>query len=198
MERSNGYGPNTNHPGDNNESNSAEISPVNSWAEEKKSLIDSIMALKTENQMLVQNLKDTNFELNTTNASKHELEIRLEKKDSVFSATFNDLNRKLHNAAEKEANIVKSLSDLKRNNSLLVSQNKQMQNGLTQAEKSDSDSNENNCYEVDALLDDKLVSERYYLVRWKGFDAADDTWERESNLSCASILKKYKQSKKKH
>lgn len=47
------------------------------------------------------------------------------------------------------------------------------------------------------ILDDKLVSERHYLVQWKGFDQSHDSWERESNLSCPTILKKYKQSKKK-
>lgn len=53
-------------------------------------------------------------------------------------------------------------------------------------------------YEVDYLLDHKLVESRSFLVRWKGFDSSHDSWVEESDMQCPRILKKYKQSKRLH
>lgn len=48
-------------------------------------------------------------------------------------------------------------------------------------------------FEVERLLDHKVKNdERYFQIRWKGYDADADTWEPESYLSCPSILKEYK------
>lgn len=48
-------------------------------------------------------------------------------------------------------------------------------------------------YEVDALLKHRRRAQtREFLVRWKGFEQKDDTWEKERNLSCPQILDKYK------
>lgn len=185
-------------PSDNNVMNSTQISPPDSWAEEKKVLIQNIMALKSENQMLVQKSNDKDIQLNSANVLKQELENRLDEKKLEYAAKFNELKRDLDNAAKKETDHMKLNSDLKRENSLLMSQNKQLQNELSQTEKANSNSDEDYVYEVESLLDDKLVSEQHYLVRWKGFDSDNDSWERESNLSCTRILKKYKQLKKKH
>lgn len=197
VERTNEYEPNTNESGDKNIPSSAQASASDSWAEEKKSLIDNFMALKSENQLLVQQLNDKNAELNSANALKRELKIRTDENDLEFATKMNELKKELVNATKKEAASAKIISDLKRENSLLLSQNKQLQSGLAQGEESNSDSeDEGDVYEVESLLDDKLVTERHYLVRWKGFDATEDSWERESNLRCENILKKYKQLKK--
>lgn len=195
--------PSANEPSNNeqniyNAKNSDRNSQVESWAEEKKSLINKIMALKSENQLLVQELNDKNIQLNSANTLKNEIQIRLNEKDSNISAKFDELKMKLQNSDEKATSCMKSVSDLKRANLLLVSQNKQLQTALAQNEEVKSDSDESDFYEVENLLNDKLVSERHYLVRWRGFDQTHDTWERESNLRCTDILKKYKRSKKKH
>lgn len=187
VERSGGCEPITNKPGEN----------IGSWATEKKSLIENIMTLKLENQQLVHNFNEKDAKLNSANVLVHELETRLKEKDLEFSVKLNELNKDLHISAEKDATSVKSISDLKRENSLLMAQNKQLQT-LAQSEQTNSDSDENDFYEVQSLLEDKLVSERLYLVRWKGFDSSHDSWERESNLRCTNMLKKYKQSKKKN
>lgn len=96
----------------------------------------------------------------------------------------------------------KIISDLKRENNLLVSQRKQLNAELARNERQDEAENsydhDENVFEVESLLDDKVISENHYLVRWKGFGSNHDSWERESNLSCPSILKRYKQLKKKN
>lgn len=166
------------------------------WADEKKSLIDKVMALKSENQLLVKNLNDQDAQLKLVNQMNHELESPLNGKDLEFATKIDELKKDLQIASEKEAISAKSISDLNREISLLKSQNKQLQTGLAQNEKTNSDSDEGDIYEVERLLDDKLVSERHYLVQWKGFDSTHDSWERESNLRCANILKQYKRSKK--
>lgn len=171
-----------------NEPHPSEDSEAKKLAEEKTLLINDLMTLKSENQSLVQNLK-------SATVLKHELQTCLNEKDSEFSTKFNELKRKLDIATEKEANNTKIISDLKKENSLLLSQNKQLKNGLAQAEEKNSDSDESDVYEVESILNDKLVTERQYLVRWKGYDATEDSWERESNLKCQSILKKYKRLK---
>lgn len=44
-------------------------------------------------------------------------------------------------------------------------------------------------YEVAAILDDKMVrSKQYFLVSWKGYDAASNTWEPVSNLENSKLL----------
>ncbi|OHT11454.1 chromatin organization modifier domain-containing protein [Tritrichomonas foetus] len=36
-----------------------------------------------------------------------------------------------------------------------------------------------------------------YLIKWKGYPKSDATWEKESDLSCASLIKEYKLREKK-
>jgi hypothetical protein len=53
-------------------------------------------------------------------------------------------------------------------------------------------------YEVEDLLSHELRSQGrtkrlWYLVRWKGYSAEDNTWEPENNLTnCGEILSAYK------
>lgn len=61
------------------------------------------------------------------------------------------------------------------------------------------DTNKNMFYEVDEILDHRLLSnnELQFLVKWKGFDDSENTWENKENLSnCPKILNKYKANKK--
>lgn len=159
-------------------SNKAELSP-----DEKKKLIDNILSLKLENQTLVQKLNE------------NEAEQKSSKK--VLNENILDLTMKLDQSKMELANAIeaneKHSSGLKRENLLLTAQNKQLKTGLAQAESADES---NDIYEVESLLDHEEVRETFFLVRWKGFDGLHDSWERESNLNCSSILKKYKKLKK--
>lgn len=74
-----------------------------------------------------------------------------------------------------------------------VGQNNSQEKNTNHCDDSDQNSSDSNVYEVEQLLDEKIKRNvRYYLVRWKGYAAKDDTWERESNLACPELLEQYK------
>lgn len=179
-----------------NVSNEKLIPSPGSWVQEKKSLIDKIASLKSETPIVVRNLNEKSAELSLLNVAKQTLENRLKEKDFVFSAQLDEMTSKLTTIKEIDRESKRSIYDLKRQNQLLIAQNKQFHNALAQNGDTNTNSDDSNLYEVENLLAHKTVSEKHYLIRWKGFNSAHDTWERESNLSCPGILKKYKQKEK--
>jgi hypothetical protein len=47
-------------------------------------------------------------------------------------------------------------------------------------------------YEVEDIIDHKTVRGKLqYLIRWKGYDADNDTWEPESTVNCPEIIARY-------
>lgn len=50
-------------------------------------------------------------------------------------------------------------------------------------------------YEVDRIIEVhfKKKGTKEFLIRWKGFSAADDTWEPEENLNCPDLIAKFMQ-----
>ncbi|KAF2898870.1 hypothetical protein ILUMI_07298 [Ignelater luminosus] len=51
-------------------------------------------------------------------------------------------------------------------------------------------------YEVQEVLDQKMIrGVRHYLIRWKGYEPESDSWEPESTLQCADLIKKFKASR---
>lgn len=47
-------------------------------------------------------------------------------------------------------------------------------------------------FEVEKLLNHRgSKGKREFLVRWKGFNSEEDSWQKEQNLSCPKILKQY-------
>jgi hypothetical protein len=48
-------------------------------------------------------------------------------------------------------------------------------------------------YEVKQILNHKWVSGKpYYLVKWKGYDTLENTWEPIENLTnCAALIRQY-------
>lgn len=55
----------------------------------------------------------------------------------------------------------------------------------------------NNEYEVEAILDSKSVKGKTkYLIRWKGWDESDDTWEPEDTLNCPDLIRAFKKKGK--
>lgn len=174
----------------------AKTPPDVTWKQEKQNLVEQMMSLKSENLQIVRNLHEKDAELNAVKLTKKTLEHRL----SEVQAEFRDKSKDLEKAIKRNEYQDKTIFDLKRENNLLVSQRKQLNAQLArsehQNEKENSVDDDENVFEVESLLDDKVIAENHYLVRWRGFDSNHDSWERESNLSCPSVLKKYKQIKK--
>merc|ERR1711892_42214 len=62
---------------------------------------------------------------------------------------------------------------------------------------SDAEESHDEVYEVQDIIDDKIENgDKYYLIRWKGFAADDDTWESISNLECPGNIANYEKNKK--
>lgn len=56
-------------------------------------------------------------------------------------------------------------------------------------------------YEVEAILDEGINDDgqRMYLVKWKGYDSASNSWQPASDLThCDEVLKKWEEYKEKH
>lgn len=53
-------------------------------------------------------------------------------------------------------------------------------------------------FEVEKILDKRIINRKtQYLVKWKGFDEAENTWEPKSNLSkCQQLIKEFEKRKK--
>lgn len=149
------------------------VSNVADWNTEKKSLIEKILALKTENNKCVLNLKKTQAECATLLREKQKLE-------------------------QKLLDVEKVIADLKKNNQLLLAQNKQYRAGIERKSCADKENEvaphnaTDQLYEVHSILKHKdSKTGRKYLIRWEGYGSDEDSWEREENLACPEILNQY-------
>lgn len=61
----------------------------------------------------------------------------------------------------------------------------------------DEDDDGNEEYEVAAIVGHRLIGNHsYYMVRWKGYGAKDNTWEHENSLSCDDKIAEYNKKPK--
>lgn len=153
-----------------------------SWAKEKQILIDKVVSLKSENQIITQNLNENHTELSTLKKSKQMLEKRLKDKEKEFSLKIGEMQLQLSKSTKTVEINQKNITNLKRENQLLVSQTKQLKSMLAeQRDEKENDAQEDNVFPVEGILNDKLVTttKRFYLVRWHGYDASYDSWECE-------------------
>lgn len=103
---------------------------------------------------------------------------------------------------EEKENDKKRIDKLTYEKKILTARVNQLQSCslLSETQNDEQQHDENvaneNVYEVDKLMADEKVGKTwYYLVRWKGYGREDDTWEKEQNLSCPTILEEYKKLK---
>lgn len=124
--------------------------------------------------------------------------------------------KKIQNLTEINTECKSTIRRLTYDNKLLKAQNKQLQSEfnrthcdpIQQNVDANSSINVNNnsietkqanndVYEVEQLVSHKTRNGiKYFLIRWKGYDASFDTWEREENLNCQRLLKNYSKSLK--
>jgi len=51
-------------------------------------------------------------------------------------------------------------------------------------------------FEVEEILDvRKYYGKIQYLIKWKGYQLSDASWEPESNLNCPELIKKFNENK---
>jgi hypothetical protein len=66
---------------------------------------------------------------------------------------------------------------------------------MSSSERSESSDSETSSatYEVSKTIDHRVDKHghRRFLVQWKGYGAADNTWEPEENLDCPNLLQEY-------
>lgn len=163
------------------------------WNEEKRKLIDRIASLQTENQRTVLLLKSK--EANFT-AEKQMLQQQFSHKALSLSNEIKSLQSQLLSAknelcAEKKSSGGKVAS--------LNSENQKLRAVVKQLKHAQSNANDSldDFYEVEKLMAHKKEMDGFhYLVRWANYSAADDTWQKESDLKCPKILDEYKRKMK--
>lgn len=175
-------------------SSSNSQSNTKTWVQEKQSMIEKIVSLKSENQHLISDLMKAQDESKTM-ADKNRL---LMKNLSESDKNYTD---QLTAAQKHNDEYLKRNKELIRERDLLRAQFKQLQNGFarqkTSKDDDDSHDNDDEQYEVERLLDDKLIQTRQFFVRWKNYDSSHDSWVYEKDLNCPRLLRKYDQLKKK-
>lgn len=177
----------------------APVAIPNTWQVEKRTLVDKIVALKSENHHNVINLKRTQSELSKLLFEKQTFEKVLAENAAISSEEIKKLKSELSSTKNEILKREKTNSDLKRENQTLTARINQYKTGLIQQKIVDNGmpvvQNEDQEYEVESILDHKTSkSGRQYLIRWKGFDSTEDSWQKESNLNCPKLLRLYNRS----
>lgn len=178
----------------------------NEWQKEKEGLVYQIVSLKAELQRVGSLLNQLQLEFSSLSLEKEKLkeeisakEVLLKQKEEL-QTLLTQLQIEFDKLKEQDAN---TIANLTRENKMLVAQVKQLQSGVSHRESygkieekstNDADGIDDNVYEVEKII--RHQYSREYLVRWKPFGPDDDTWEKESNLNCPTILNKYKKIKK--
>lgn len=171
------------------------------FAQEKQKLLEAFASLKAENQKMAYDLKRTHDENVKLSADKHRLEQKIEAAEAKVIELDSTLSQMKINHSARMLECEQKICDLLQQNKLLTARIKQLRTGIEQADHEEgvADESNENVYEVEKLINDKIKRDgRYFLVRWKGYTSKYDTWERESNLNCPGILKKYLQANKKN
>lgn len=158
-------------------------------AKEKQKLLEAFASLKTENQKITFDLKKKNAEC----AKLHSDVEALKKQFVSAKAVASQLEKKIteHEQQNKE---------LAHENRILSARTKQLQSEITKQEHRNENTIEkdkSDIFEVEKLIDDKIIGKiRYFLVRWKGFEPCDDTWEREKKSEMRVNFEKVLANKK--
>lgn len=173
------------------------------WTQQKQTLVNKMIALKAENQQNLLALKKAQSDCDLLLDSKQKLEQIVSEKEASYSVQLREIKLELSNAkseiVELKSSAEKTISELKRDNQILMARVKQFESGMQQKsaferckKRSDSEDDE---YEVEAILNHRELKNGWqYLIRWKGYGSSEDSWEKETNLTCPKILNKYKKS----
>lgn len=164
------------------------------WADEKKSLVSKIVSLKAENQHLCFQLEKKSKKINILN---DKIELSSQKLHDV-EAEMANVKKDLREKQETDRN---TIADLLSEKKKLEARIKQIQSSeiINSSLQPTETPNDEQVFEVEKVIADKVVhGKRKYKIRWKGCSSKQDTWEKEENLFCPSILDEYRKSKSTH
>lgn len=159
---------------------------------EKRNLIETIASLKSEIQTMTLSMKKKNdecdkliLESGALNRDVVAANVKIKELELEISQLKTDHSKKVN---EYEQNIF----NLNHQKQILSARTEQLQLGLMQKDETDNE------FEVENIIADKMKGRtRLFLVRWKGYGEADDSWVPEFDLGCPAVLEKYLQNKKK-
>lgn len=169
---------------------------------------ENIEKLKTEKSELISkyiSLKKEHQELYFKHQEIISENIRLKKQVIDFQTKNSELEKEKN---EKNDGLIVTKSFLRENRNLLaqVKQMKRISSPIAtpkrEAAKLDSTGTpkktpvkpklDSEVFEVEEIIKHRgRPRNREFLVRWKGFGKDSDSWEKQNNLSCPIILKKY-------
>lgn len=163
---------------------------------EKQNIIQELLVVKSESQKLRLQLELNQKKVLESNRLLAEHQIQIQDLTAELESLKKDLDAEKREKIEK----TKIIFNLKRDKNLLVAQVKQLQSNtlrfIKSAEKMvspESSYSSENEFEVECILAHNKSSKRQreFFVRWKGYTADHDSWVKEKDLTCPSILKEY-------
>lgn len=174
---------------------------IQTLTEEKRNLIQKIGSLQSENQRTVLQLKAKEVKYTEQTLEKQNIQQNFSDQMSSLSNENSSLRSELLNAKNElialKNESERKISDLNSENLKMRAVIKQLKSAKSNASRSDYDDSVDDIYEVEKLLAHKNKKDGvYYLVRWKNYTAAHDTWQKESDLQCPKILDEYKRTMK--
>lgn len=165
------------------------------WSQERQKLIQKIVESKAQHQQSILHFKEKSSDCNALISEKLDMEKQHSKDMNSIS---NQLNALQTETVELKARCSRSESEnvlLSRENQLLKARLKQFETSQQTSGANDAaeinSKNEPDEYEIQQIVDHKKQKNGFHFqVRWKNYEAKDDTWEHESSLMCT--LCKYK------
>lgn len=165
--------------------------------EEKEKLLGELVQSKAEHQRIYFDLQKQMETIAQHDQKEKALTARvlvLEQEKLSFdtllsdkNATINRLQTELHKMKEDfEFKVSKYEKDLKECN-VKISQKLKEKNTRLKDSRSHSE-----LYDVEDIMDHRIVNgKEFFLVRWEGYSADEDTWEPENIVNKLSVFKKY-------
>lgn len=159
-------------------------------AETKVDLLAKIERLSSEN---IGQITETNRLIDMN----RNFEAQIAQLMKVKQALLNEMTELRKRNKSLESNVSAQNKVLRRNdflvkeNKSLTAQVQQLKFGVGQNDTT-SKKEHSDQYEVEKILAHEIErNQTWFLIRWKDYDESYDTWERENNLQCANLLKKY-------
>lgn len=142
---------------------------------------------------------------------RENIEIGSTGTDQKLKVEVEKLKKELESVKNEHSKLLKKNKILIHENKSMAARIKQLQYGtesvveakekkretkkiiLNETNRDASDgSTDEDMYEVEKIISHKIKGgTELFLIRWKGFDSSNDTWERKENLNCPKKLKEY-------